>query len=89
VEWKGPDRSEKAGKEEFDYDWKGEAMIRVILPPDFLSALDSLANSGSCLELNTAWDQIRNRAEEIDPEGLNELWGFYFERLAECEKENP
>ncbi|MHB1285517.1 MAG: hypothetical protein ACYCYP_02975 [Leptospirales bacterium] len=68
---------------------RGKVFVQTIATSDFLTYWNSLANTGSCLELNTAWEQIRNRAEEIDPEGLNELWDFYFERLAECEKENP
>lgn len=60
-------------------------MGRTTITPDVLSLWDSLAHPNTCSELNSAWNQIRNRAEEIDPRGMNELWDFYLERLAEIE----
>jgi hypothetical protein len=61
-------------------------MDRTLTTSDFLSAWDSLAHPKTCLDLKSAWNRIRNRAEEIDPKGLNELWDFYLERLTECER---
>lgn len=52
---------------------------------DFLSTWNSLAHPKTCLDLKSAWNRIRNQAEEIDPKGLNELWDFYLERLGEFE----
>ncbi|MEC4683032.1 MAG: hypothetical protein VST70_05060 [Nitrospirota bacterium] len=60
-------------------------MDRTTIAPDFLTLWDTLAKPKTCPELKAAWDQIRDRAEEIDPRGLNELWDFYLERLTECE----
>ena len=60
-------------------------MDRTLTSSDFLSAWDSLAHAKSCFELKFAWNRIRDRAEEIDPRGMNELWEFYLERLAEIE----
>ena len=56
-------------------------MDRTMTSSDFLSLWDSLAHPNTCSELNSAWNQIRDRAEEIDPRGMNELWDFYLERL--------
>ena len=60
-------------------------MDRTMTSSDFLSAWDSLADAKTCFELKFAWNRIRDRAEEIDPRGMNELWEFYLERLAEIE----
>ena len=61
-------------------------MDRTLTTSVFLSSWDSLAHPNTCSELNSAWNRIRNQAEEIDPKGLNELWDFYLERLAEKER---
>ncbi len=53
---------------------------------DFLVLWDTLATSESCQDLKAAWDRIRNHAETLGLEELNELWDFYLERLGELEK---
>lgn len=60
-------------------------MGQTTIAPDFLSLWDSLAHAKTCFELKFAWNRIRDRAEEIDSRGMNELWEFYLERLAEIE----
>lgn len=61
-------------------------MNQAIIPADFTTFRSVLANAGSCPELNTAWNSILERAEEVGPKGLNELWDFYLDRLDECER---
>ena len=60
-------------------------MTNPVFSSDFLTLWDTLAKPKTGPELKAAWDQIRDRAEEIAPRGLNELWEFYLERLEELE----
>ena len=55
---------------------------------DFLVLWDTLATSDSCPELKAAWDRIRDHAETLGLEELNELWNFYLERLGGLESES-
>ncbi len=65
---------------------KERPMIGPVSSSDFLSYRDSLANSNTGPDLKAAWTAITEQADAINPRELNELWDFYLERLAECER---
>ena len=62
---------------------RDEAAIPPLAAPDFLSLWDTLANAKTGPDLSVAWERILERAEEIAPRSLNELWEFYLEQLSE------
>ena len=61
-------------------------MTNPVFSSDYLTLRDSLAHPETCPDLSAAWDKILERAEKIEPRGLNELWEYYLERLYQCEK---
>ena len=53
----------------------------------FLSLWNRLAMAKTVWELRVAWREILECGERIGPQGLNELWEFYCERLGAIEAE--
>ena len=61
-------------------------MTNPVFSSDFLTLWDTLAKPKTCPELKAAWSAVTEQADLINPEGLNQLWEFYLERLTECER---
>ena len=60
-------------------------MTNPVFSSDFLTLWDTLAKPKTCPELKDAWSAVTEQADLINPEGLNQLWEFYLERLTEYE----